>query len=113
MFPIIHGTYFTDPHLTIEINLANLRGDTHLDYDARVASLRPNVKLLFVPTREIGRIMNTYRNSILTFNPRSFLELKNNPVNKEIEASIRNVDSNEFALYNNGITIIADQTSIS
>lgn len=113
LFPVIHGTYFTDPQLTIEINLANLRGDTHLDYDVRVASLRPNVKLLFVPTREIGRIMNTYRNSILKFNPRSFLELKNNPVNKEIEASIRNVDSNEFALFNNGITIIADQTSIS
>jgi hypothetical protein len=93
--------------------LSNLKGDTHLDYDVKVASLKPNVKLLFVPTREIGRIMHTYKNSILKFNPRSFLELKNNPVNKEIEASIRNVDSNEFALFNNGITIIADGTTIS
>jgi hypothetical protein len=57
--------------------------------------------------------MHTYKNSILKFNPRSFLELKNNPVNKEIEASIRNMDSNQFALFNNGITIIADGTSIS
>jgi hypothetical protein len=57
--------------------------------------------------------MQTYKNSILKFNPRSFLELKNNPVNREIEASIRNVKSNEFALFNNGITIIADGTSIS
>jgi hypothetical protein len=113
LFPVINGTYFTDPRLTIEINLANLKGDTHLDYDVKVASLKPNVKLLFVPTREIGRIMHTYKNSILKFNPRSFLELKNNPVNKEIEASIRNVDSNEFALFNNGITIIADGTTIS
>jgi hypothetical protein len=113
LFPVINGTYFTDPNLTIEINLANLKGDTHLDYDVKVASLRPNVKLLFVPTREIGRIMLTYKNSILKFNPRSFLELTNNPVNKEIEASIRNIDSNEFALFNNGITIIADGTSIS
>ena len=39
--------------------------------------------------------MHTYKNSILKFNPRSFLELKNNPVNKEIEASIKNVKSNE------------------
>jgi hypothetical protein len=113
LFPVINGTYFTDPHLMIEINLANLKGDTHLDYDVKVASLRPNVKLLFVPTQEIGRIMHTYKNSILKFNPRSFLELKSNPVNKEIEASIRNVGSNEFALFNNGITIIADGTSIS
>jgi len=113
LFPVISGTYFTDPHLTIEINLANLKGDTHLDYEVKVASLRPNVKLLFVPTREIGRIMDTYKNSILKFNPRSFLELKRNRVNQEIEASIREVESNEFALFNNGITIIADGTSIS
>ena len=113
LFPVINGTYFTDPNLTIEISLANLKGDTHLDYDVRVASLKPNIKLLFVPTTEIGRIMHTYKNSILKFNPRSFLELKNNPVNKEIEASIKNIKSNEFALFNNGITIIADQTSIS
>lgn len=113
LFPVINGTYFTDPQLTIEINLANLKGDTHLDYDVKIASLRPNIKLLFVPTREIGRIMDTYKNSILKFNPRSFLELRSNPVNQQIEDSIRNIDSNEFALFNNGITIIADQTSIS
>jgi hypothetical protein len=114
LFPVINGTYFTDPHLTIDISLANLpKGETHLDYNVKVASLRPNVKLLFVPTREIGRIMHSYKNSILKFNPRSFLELQNNPVNKEIEASIRSKDSNEFALFNNGITIFADSTSIS
>ncbi len=113
LFPVINGTYFTDPNLTIEINLANLKGDTHLDYDVKVTPLRPNVKLLFVPTREIGRIMYTYKNSILKFNPRSFLELKKNPVNKQIEASIRNIANNEFALFNNGITIVADGTSIS
>ena len=113
LFPVINGTYFTDPSLIIEINLANLKGEPHLDYDVKIGSLRPNVKLLFVPTREIGRILHTYKNSILKFNPRSFLELTNNPVNKEIEASIRNMNSNEFALFNNGITIIADGTTIS
>jgi hypothetical protein len=57
--------------------------------------------------------MHTYKNAILKFNPRSFLELTNNPVNKQIEASIKKKKSNEFALFNNGLTIIADQTSIS
>jgi hypothetical protein len=113
LFPVISGTYFTDPNLTIEINLANLLGDTHLDYNARALGLRPNVKLLFVPTREIGRVMHTYKNTILTFNPRSFLELQNNRVNRAIEASIRRTHENEFSLFNNGITIIADSTSIS
>jgi hypothetical protein len=113
LLPVINGTYYNDPNLTIEINLEHLKGDTHLDYDVKVESIRPNIKLLFVPTREIGRIMDKYRNSILKFNPRSFLELTNNPVNQEIEASIRNIQSNEFALFNNGITIISDQTSLS
>jgi hypothetical protein len=113
LFPVINGTYFTDPNLTIEINLANLKRDTHLDYDVKTECLRPNIKLFFVPTREIGRIMHTYKNSILKFNPRSFLELSNNTVNQDIEASIRTTGSNEFALFNNGITIIADGTSIS
>jgi hypothetical protein len=113
LFPVINGTYFTDPNLKIEINLANPKGDTHLEHDVKTEALRPNIKLLFVPTREIGRIMHTYKNSILRFNPRSFLELSNNTVNQEIEASIKNMGSNEFALFNNGITIIADRTEIS
>ncbi|MBU1265387.1 MAG: AIPR family protein [Gammaproteobacteria bacterium] len=113
LFPVINGTYFTDPNLTIEINLANLKGDTHLDYDVKANSTKANIKLVFVPTKEIGRIMSIYRNSILKFNPRSFLELENNPVNKDIESSIKDEQSNEFALFNNGITIISDQTSIS
>lgn len=113
LFPVINGTYFTDPNLTIEINLANLKGDTHLDYDAKVGSLKSNIKILFVPTKEIGRILYTYKNSILKFNPRSFLELKKNPVNADIASSIKDKINNEFALFNNGITIISDGTSIS
>src|SRR5260370_19326643 len=111
--PVINGNYSTETNLTIEIKLANLKGDTHLDYEVRTESLRPNVKLLFVPTREIGRIMHTYKSSILKFNPRSFLELSKNIVNQDIETSVRSTGSNEFALFNNGITIIADGTSIS
>lgn len=113
VFPVINGTYFVEPSLTIEINLENLKGATHLDYEVKAASLKSNVKLLFVPTSEIGRIMHQYRNSVLKFNPRSFLELQKNPVNQEIETSVKKIKSNEFALFNNGITIIADQTSVS
>jgi hypothetical protein len=40
-------------------------------------------------------------------------QLPHYPVNKEIEASIRNTPGNEFALFNNGITIVAEGTSIS
>ena len=57
--------------------------------------------------------MSTYRNSILLYNPRSFLGLENNPVNAEIENSIRTGAGNEFALFNNGITIVADEAGYS
>jgi hypothetical protein len=113
LFPVIHGTYFTDPDLKIEISLANTRGDAHLDYDVKSIQQKANIKLLFVPTKEIGRILHTYKNSILKFNPRSFLELDKNPVNQDIAASIQDGAGNEFALYNNGITIISDGTKIS
>lgn len=114
LFPVVSGTYFSDPNLTVEISLDNLaQKSTHLDYDAKTASIKVNIKLLFAPTKEIGRIMSVYRNSILKFNPRSFLELIDNPVNQDIEQSILNIYNNEFALFNNGITIISDRTSIS
>lgn len=113
LFPVISGTYFNDPNLTIEIQLANLLKETHLDYNVKTKVIRANIKLLFVPTREIGRILKTYQNAILKFNPRSFLELQTNVVNQQIEASIKTQSGNEFALFNNGITIIADGTTIS
>ena len=112
LFPVVNGTYFSEPDLTIEINLANA-GQTHLDYDVKAHDQKTNIKLLFVPTREIGRIMHTYKNSVLQYNPRSFLELSSNPVNKDIEASIRKTANNEFALFNNGVTIISDQTAVT
>ena len=112
LFPVVNGTYFSEPDLTIEINLVN-GGQTHLDYDVKARDQKTNIKLLFVPTREIGRIMHTYKNSVLKYNPRSFLELSSNPVNQEIEASVRNNVNNEFSLFNNGVTIISDQTSVN
>jgi AIPR protein len=113
MFPVIDGTYYTEPDLTIKIDLADPHRDFHLNYDVTSKSIKSNVKLLFVPTIEIGRIMSMYKNSILTYNPRSFLELRNNVVNQEIESSLRKTSGNEFALFNNGITIISDKTSLS
>ena len=114
LFPVVNGTFFSDPNLSIDIHLDNLKGGTtHLSYDARIGTTHANIKLLFVPTQEIGRIMSKYKNSILKFNPRSFLELESNKVNQAIEASIRSATKNEFSLFNNGITIVSQQTSFS
>ena len=36
LFPVINGTYFTDSQLTIEIDVANPTGETHLNYDVKI-----------------------------------------------------------------------------
>jgi len=57
--------------------------------------------------------MSRYKNAILKFNPRNFLSLSNNKVNRNIMESIINNNSNDFAIYNNGITIIADSFELT
>ena len=46
LFPVINGTYFTDPNLTIEISLANLKGDSHLNYDVRAGARQGSCRLV-------------------------------------------------------------------
>jgi len=71
------------------------------------------IQVLFVPTIEIAKTLYKYRNSILKYNLRSFLELANNSVNKDIASSISQLKTNEFALYNNGITLLSTNTVYS
>ncbi len=67
-----------------------------------------NVTLLFVPIINIAQIINKYKNSILEFNPRNYLSMSKNPVNKGIKESA--CESNcDFTLLNNGITMICSQ----
>ena len=111
MFPVVNGTYFSDPNLMIEITYeGNLQ---QVEHYVKADGLETKISLYFVPTKEIGRIMNLYKNSLLKYNPRSFLELSKNEVNRQIEASIRSTAGNNFALFNNGVTIISDSTKVS
>lgn len=68
---------------------------------------------MFVPTAEIARALYTYRNFLLKFNPRSYLELSHNEVNQEIARSITGLKTNEFALFNNGITVLSYGTDFN
>jgi len=49
----------------------------------------------------------------LIFNPRSYLELANNTVNKDISKTITERTTNEFALFNNGITMLSEGTNFN
>lgn len=68
---------------------------------------------LYVPTLEIAMILSKYKNSILQYNPRSYLDLQTGSINAKIANSIENIQTNEFALFNNGITMLSDETKYS
>ena len=114
LFPVAAGTYYSAPDLHIQIDLANAAaGSARVRYFVTTHFGKCEITLLFVPTSEIGRILYKYRNSILRYNPRSYLGLKSNKVNKEIRATVEKQTTNEFALFNNGITLLGDSAQFN
>lgn len=111
VFPIISGTYFEPKELRIELEVNRDSAGNRIQYYPQTEYGECTVNALFVPTKEIGRILNTYKNSILKFNPRSYLELQTGSINRKIYHSIVDKTTNEFALFNNGITMLSDETA--
>jgi len=114
VFPVLAGTFFNASDLSIHIDLSNKSaGSSKIGYSVTTAHGECEITVLFVPTIEIARIMGRYKNSILRFNPRSYLELEGHSVNDAIQATVQNRETNEFALFNNGITMLSDETHIN
>lgn len=114
VFPLVSGTYYHSSEQKITIQIDKAAGGSRIQYSPDLDnSMNCTVNVIFVPTIEIARILYKYKNSILKFNPRSYLNLKKCPVNEEIASSILTTNTNEFALYNNGITMLADDTQYS
>lgn len=114
VFPVVAGTYYNHQELRIELNLNNKTSQgARISYNVQTEFVECEISVLFVPTLEIAKTLYKYKNSILKFNPRSYLELSHNPVNREIANTILSAKSNEFALYNNGITILSYETEFS
>lgn len=114
VFPVVSGTYYNERELCIQLNLSNTTlSSCRISYTVNTKFKSCDISLVFVPTSEIGRILYKYKNSILKFNPRSYLELANNTVNKEISKTVTARDTNEFALFNNGITMLSEGTNFN
>jgi AIPR protein len=112
VFPMSTGTFYDPEEIRIRINLSDksspkLRQIVDCDFG------RYSVTVLFVPCVEIAKILSKYKNSVLKFNPRCYLSLKKNSVNEKIRKAIIESRKNNFALLNNGITILADNLEIS
>lgn len=114
VFPVITGTYYNPSELKIFLNLSNKTSSSaRISYKVLTEYKECEISVLFVPTLEIARTLHKYKNSVLKYNPRSYLELANNTVNKEIAATITNISTNEFAIYNNGITMLSYGTEFN
>lgn len=112
VLPLCSGTFYNPKEITITIRL-NDREPSALKRKITTKYGDYDVRILFVPVKEIGRIMSKYRNSILKYNPRNYLSLSSNTVNKNIKETLTSSSTNEFALYNNGITLLASKFGIS
>jgi hypothetical protein len=113
VFPIITGTFFNATDLSINIDLSNKNAGSKISYTVQTKKGKCEITVLFVPTLELGRIMYKYKNSILKYNPRSYLGHEGTFVNSSIRNTIVETDTNEFALFNNGITMLSDETFIN
>lgn len=113
VFPVLSGTYFQKEDLSIFLDLSNKNAGSKITYEVTTTFGSCDITVLFVPTLEIAKVMYRYKNSILKHNPRSYLEFDGAPVNDSIRETIISGTSNEFALLNNGITMLSDETNIN
>ena len=113
VLPILRGeqTYFQD--LRFNLDMSNKSSGSRLSAKIKTEHGSVDVTVVLAPTIEIAKLMSRYRNSILRYNPRSYLEFIGQNTNKGIRESITNRDTGEFALLNNGITFLSDQTYVS
>lgn len=114
VFPIVSGCFFNAEEIKINLSLTNKEGNEgRIGYTVNTELSDCKIMVTFVPLIEIAKILYKYKNSVLKYNPRCFLGLKNNQVNPQIADTVKNKTTNEFALFNNGITILSDDTQIN
>lgn len=114
LFPVVTGSYYDANEIIINLSLTNKESNEgRISYSVQTEFSGCKIMVVFVPLIEIAKIVYKYKNAILKYNPRCYLSLINNDVNPKIEKTVRTKKTNEFALFNNGITIISDKTEFN
>ena len=112
LFPLSSGTYYDPDEIIIRLSLSN-KEHPRLKQAITTDFGNYNVTVVFIPTFELAKVMDQYKNSILKYNPRNYLSLEKKSVNERIRNSIIAQDKNSFALLNNGITILSTNIGFS
>jgi hypothetical protein len=113
VLPTIRGEQYYTASMRLQIDLSNKSGNSKLSAEITTAYGPSEVTVVLVPTLEIAKIMFRYKNSILRYNPRSYLEFREQRTNEGIRSSIVDIETGEFAILNNGITLVSDETYVS
>jgi len=112
LLPYLQSDFYNKKEFVLKIK-ANQSQSNRINYAVNINGQTVNINLSFIPTLEIAKMMNEYKNSLLKFNPRCYVGIKNGGVNQKINNSILQTESNEFSLLNNGITIICNDFQYS
>ena len=112
LFPFCASNFYDPDEIVIELNLQN-KEQSVLRQSVATQQGEFQIRVVFVPVEEIGRVLSQYKNAILKYNPRNYLSLSRNSVNQAIRDGILNLNSNDFAIYNNGITMLCSEFMIS
>lgn len=112
LFPLATGTSYIPSEVTIRIDLGK-KQQPQLNQQVPTRFGDCIIRMMYVPTIEIAKVTSKYKNALLRYNPRNYLSLKGNEVNLAIGDTIKNTTGNEFALKNNGITVLAEYSSVT
>jgi len=96
VLPVISGTHFNASDLVIHLDLSNKNAGSKISYTVDTQYGECDITVLFVPTIEVAKTFHRYKNSMLRFNPRSYLELEGAKVNAAIRNTILKQGKNEF-----------------
>lgn len=112
LIPYLKRDFYNKEDFSFEISINQDRAANRIRYSVDLANNQSaEMQLFFVPTIEIARMMSQYRNSILRYNPRCYIGIRNTGVNADIKDSVSSTEHNEFSLLNNGITIICKEVN--
>lgn len=113
LLPVLAGNLFKAKDISITLDLSNKGAGSKINYHAETQGFDCDVTVVFVPIIEIAKLLSDYKNSVLKFNPRSYLEIAGNGVNTAVRKTVIDSSGNDFALLNNGITLICDESTVS
>lgn len=108
VFPLCTSTYYQNDKVIIDKNIEGLT-EGYTESFNNTSFGKCGVTLMFVPLLFIAEIANQYKNSILQYNPRNYLSIANN-VNDAISSGVES-ENEDFALLNNGITMVCSKFS--